>query len=80
MKQGKVWLGVLAGLAAGAVLGILLAPDKGSNTRKKILDKGEELADDLKEKLDEVLDTFNQKIETVKQNAEEFTANQKSEV
>ena len=50
MKQGKVLLGVLAGLAAGAVLGILLAPDKGSETRKKILSKGEELADDLKEK------------------------------
>ena len=36
MKAGKVFLGVLAGVAAGAVLGILFAPDKGSKTRKKI--------------------------------------------
>ena len=79
MKNGKVLLGVLAGLAAGAVLGILLAPDKGSNTRKKILDKGEELADDLKVKLDEVLDALSQKIETAKQKAEEFTAKEKTE-
>ena len=79
MKNGRVLLGGLAGLAAGAVLGILLAPDKGSNTRKKILDKGEEIADELTEKLDEVLDTLNQKIESAKQKAEEFTAKEKTQ-
>lgn len=35
MNSGKVVLGALAGLAAGALLGILFAPDKGSETRKK---------------------------------------------
>lgn len=35
MDTGKVLLGILAGLATGAVLGILFAPDKGSDTRKK---------------------------------------------
>ena len=39
MKQGQIVLGVLAGIAAGAVLGILFAPDKGTITRKKILCK-----------------------------------------
>lgn len=38
MSSGKVVLGMLAGLAAGAVLGILFAPEKGSKTRRKILD------------------------------------------
>ena len=41
MNSGKVVLGVLAGLAAGAALGILFAPDKGTATRKKISKKGE---------------------------------------
>ena len=36
MKSGKVLLGVLAGAAAGALLGILFAPEKGTKTRKMI--------------------------------------------
>jgi gas vesicle protein len=32
MSKGKVILGVLAGVAVGAMLGVLFAPDKGWNT------------------------------------------------
>ena len=41
MNTGKVVLGTLAGLAFGAIAGILLAPEKGSTTRKQISDKGQ---------------------------------------
>lgn len=35
MNSSKIALGVLSGIAAGAIAGIFLAPDKGSKTRKK---------------------------------------------
>jgi gas vesicle protein len=70
MSSGKVLLGILAGAAAGALLGILFAPEKGSVTRKKILTKGEDYADELKEKfgefVDKVADTYESTVESVK--------------
>lgn len=56
MKSGNTAVGILVGISVGALLGILLAPDKGSNTRKKILDKGHDYADDLKSKFDHLYD------------------------
>ena len=53
MNNGKVLLGVLAGIAAGTVLGILLAPEKGADTRKNILKKGEDLANRLNKNIDQ---------------------------
>ena len=40
MERGKVILGLLAGAAAGSLIGILFAPDKGVDTRKKVVHKG----------------------------------------
>ncbi|HEU5290440.1 MAG TPA: YtxH domain-containing protein [Cyclobacteriaceae bacterium] len=53
MTTGKALLGVLAGIAAGTVIGMLLAPDKDDKTRKNIRKKGEDLADAINEKIDE---------------------------
>jgi gas vesicle protein len=78
MKSGKVLLGLLGGVAAGALLGILFAPDKGSNTRKKISDKGDDYVDGLKEKLDNFLETITEKFEATKQQAEGFVAKGKT--
>jgi gas vesicle protein len=61
-STGKVLLGILAGAAAGAILGVLLAPDKGSETRRKLMQKGEDYADALKDKFDELLDGVSDKI------------------
>ncbi len=66
MNSGKVFLGILAGLAAGAVLGILFAPDKGTETRKKIVNRGVELKDSVKDKIDQFVKDLLEKYDTVK--------------
>lgn len=38
MKNLELTLGLVGGLAIGAVVGILLAPDKGQHTRRRILE------------------------------------------
>ena len=67
MSSGKVLLGVLAGMAVGAALGVLFAPDKGWNTRKRISKKGEDFTDDLGDKFEEFLDSISVKMDEVKE-------------
>jgi gas vesicle protein len=70
MNTGKVFLGLLAGLAAGALLGVLFAPDKGSETRRKMSQKGKDFVDDVKNKYDDFVRGVNQKIDSVKEEAD----------
>ena len=72
MSSGKVILGLLAGVAVGAALGILFAPDKGWNTRKRISKKAEDVANDLREKFDELIDTVTSKVDEVKDQASDL--------
>ena len=67
MNTGKVLLGVLAGVAAGALVGILFAPAKGSRTRRRILRQGESYVDGLKDKFNEYADTISEKLEHAKE-------------
>ena len=78
MKSGKVLLGVLAGVAAGALLGILFAPEKGSVTRKKMSKKAEEFGDGLKEKFNEFVDDISEKFGEVREDISDFTEPKKT--
>lgn len=61
MSTGKVVLGALAGLAIGAITGILFAPAKGSKTRKRIMDKSDDYVDEFKSSINELFDLLNEK-------------------
>jgi gas vesicle protein len=61
MNSGKIIIGALAGLAAGALIGVLFAPDKGSESRGKIVKKGEDYLDSVKKKFNSLLDSISGK-------------------
>ena len=50
MKASRAVLSIVTGAAVGAALGVLYAPDKGSNTRRKITNKSGSIVGGIKEK------------------------------
>jgi|688.fasta_scaffold350798_2 gas vesicle protein len=66
MNTINVTLGVFAGIAIGAIGGILFAPAKGSSTRRRIVHLGEEYSDELKEKFDDLVGIISDQYEDSK--------------
>jgi gas vesicle protein len=50
---GKTILALFAGLAAGVAIGVLLAPEKGEETRTKIADVTNKFSNNVREKITE---------------------------
>ena len=80
MSTGKALLGLLAGVAVGATLGVLLAPDKGSSTRKKISKKGEDYVSELEGKFNDFVDTMTRKYETIRKETVRMATNGKGRI
>jgi gas vesicle protein len=80
MDSGKIILGVLAGAVAGTVLGVLFAPAKGSDIRKKICKKEEIERDMLKEKFNEFLNGISEKFDKTKNNVSTFAEQAKTKL
>jgi len=60
--SSKSWLGFVAGIAVGATTAVLLAPDKGKNTRKRIKSKAKNWGVDLdkvEQRVDKGVDRVN---------------------
>jgi hypothetical protein len=66
--MSKVLVGFLVGAAVGGALGILLAPDKGTETRRKIMEKGNEMGESLSEWGDSMKSKINEVVDNVKDN------------
>ena len=54
----KIAIGVAGGLLAGAILGILFAPNKGAETRAKIKNAGTNLTDNIQESINKGKDSL----------------------
>ena len=58
--KANSFLALLAGAAAGVVLGLLIAPEKGEETRQKVKKAAEDCIDKVKEKIDDMKANANQ--------------------
>ena len=80
MNSGKIFLGILAGVAVGATLGVLFAPKRGSSTRKRIARKSDEYLDDMEEKFYDFIDTTVKKYKGVKEETSSMVEHGKQKV
>ncbi|GLU54697.1 YtxH domain-containing protein [Dyadobacter frigoris] len=68
MKTGKVILSVALAVAAGVAIGVLFAPEKGSRTRRKIREQGEDYLqdlEDLKNEYERSISNFKSKVDSL---------------
>jgi gas vesicle protein len=70
MANTKVILGFIAGAAAGALAGILLAPDSGKNTRGKIAGKAGDVTDSIKSSFNDFIDDVKKSYSNTKEEAD----------
>lgn len=69
----KVMLALLAGLAAGGVTALLLAPEEGAETRRKLAKKAKKLNRKLREKATEYRDKATDLMDKVAQKKDDIT-------
>lgn len=79
MKSGKLLLGLVSGAVAGAVVGLLYAPKKGSDTRKSITQKSDDYIKGANKSIHDLSDSLNHKVEALKSKTKATFADNKSE-
>lgn len=68
-RNSGIVLGLLAGAAIGSLLGVLFAPDKGCETRRRVRRKAEDLRDEALEQYEILSEKAKQEIDSLVSNA-----------
>jgi len=73
-NSSRILLSFIVGALAGAATGILLAPDKGKNTRKVIKDSIDELSEKAKDSINDLSEKAKKTIHKEQEKKETETA------
>lgn len=71
-SSSKVLLGLVAGVAAGAIMGLLLAPETGQTTRKKVLKSAKKLNESIKTNINEFSSKSQKALKDLSESAEDL--------
>ncbi len=80
MNTQNTIIGILGGIAVGAIAGILLAPEKGEVTRKKIVNKAKDVKNSLEQNVDTTIEKVSENIKTFKNAGKEIVEKSKVEL
>ena len=70
--MGRLIKGILIGAVAGAVIGVLYAPRKGSKTRKILRRRGQNLKDAFRNEMDDIEQKVDSQYESIKDDTTEL--------
>jgi hypothetical protein len=65
MTARKIAAGILTGIAAGAVISLMVSKNKKSGMKKKLQQKGSDISEDLKGKFNEFVDRVEHKFQSI---------------
>ncbi|MEX2595053.1 MAG: YtxH domain-containing protein [Anditalea sp.] len=80
MNASKLLLSAIAGVAIGIQIGVLIAPEKGEDTRRKLSKKGDDYLDEINAQINRFIDGVTEKLDKVNKNVSDVGERGKSKV